>query len=280
MINLIKNQIKKFIFFISTIIFKTKFGKIAAERFLNLSINNFKEVKFDGYSFKFITLNWITRFNVDTFKLQEPDTLSWINTFDSKNIFWDIGANIGLYSCYAAKKNDCKVYAFEPSIFNLEILGRNVYLNNLNDKIIIIPIPLTEKNSESSFNFTTTELGGDLATFGQDYTHDGSTLIKSFDYKTIGISIDEAVSLLGIPSPDYIKIDVDGIEYLIIKGGIKTLKKTKSVLIEIDEKFLKQKENISKFLQNCGFKLLARKQSILFKKSKYNSVFNYIWIKK
>ena len=34
---------------------------------------------------------------------QEPETLEWIDTFqnDKKIIFWDIGANIGIYSIYA-----------------------------------------------------------------------------------------------------------------------------------------------------------------------------------
>ena len=63
-----------------------------------------------------------------------------------KKKYFGIFANIGLYSCYAAKKNKCNVYAFEPSVFNIELLARNIYINNLSDKIRIISLPLTEKN--------------------------------------------------------------------------------------------------------------------------------------
>ena len=39
--------------------------------------------------------------------------------------------------------------------------------------------------------------------------------------------------------PDYIKIDVDGLEHLILEGGDKLFenKKVKSVLIEVNENF-------------------------------------------
>ena len=51
-------------------------------------------------------------------------------------------SHIGLYSCYAVKRADCQVYAFEPSVFNFELLAKNIYLNSLSDKIAIISLPL------------------------------------------------------------------------------------------------------------------------------------------
>ena len=60
-----------------------------------------------------------------------------------KSIFWDIGANVGLYSIYAAKLKNCEVYAFEPSVFNLEVLSKNIFLNKLTDNITTISLPLT-----------------------------------------------------------------------------------------------------------------------------------------
>ena len=92
---------------------------------------------------------------------------------------------------------------------------------------------MTEKLLENTLNMSTTELGGSGSTFGQNYTQDGSKLIKQFDYKTIGISMDQAISLLKLPQPDYIKIDVDGIEHLILKGGSEVLKKTKSLMLKL-----------------------------------------------
>jgi len=279
MIRKIKAIIKKIISFMAWIVFKTKVGKVVSESFIKLSMNDAKEIDYKGIKFKFITPNSINRFRIDTFATKEPETLEWIDSFKKNTVFWDIGANIGLYSCYAAKVNSCKVFAFEPSIFNLELLGRNIFLNKLVDKIIIIPIPLNDKLLENTLNMSSTEWGGSQSTFAQDYTYDGSNLIKNFEFKTVGVSMDEAISLFQLPSPDYIKIDVDGKEHLILKGGINTLKNVKSLLVEVDEKFEIQKKNTTEYLKKSGFVLKDKKHSKLFDGSKYESCFNQIWNK-
>ena len=50
---------------------------------------------------------------------KEPETLNWIDSFQPNNseniVFWDIGANIGLYSIYAAVKfKNIEIISFEP----------------------------------------------------------------------------------------------------------------------------------------------------------------------
>ena len=279
MINLIKFQIKRLITMLASLVFKTRVGKFASEKLIYLSLNSEKEIYYRKYNLRFAVPNSISRFRIDTFATKEPETLSWIDTFERNAVFWDIGANIGLYSCYAAKSTDCKVYAFEPSIFNLELLGRNISLNRLTDKVIIIPIPLTENLLENKLSMSTTEWSGSGSTFGQNYTHDGSKLIEKFNYRTVGISMDQAISLLKLPQPNYIKMDVDGIEHLILKGGSEVLKKTKSLLVEVDDKFEIQKQNTTEYLRNAGFKLAEKRHSRLFEGTKYDSCFNQIWKK-
>ena len=63
-----------------------------------------------------------------------------------------MGQNIGQYSIYASKKiNDIEVFAFEPSVFNLEILvARNIFLNNP-ENITIVPIPFSKKLNSDFF---------------------------------------------------------------------------------------------------------------------------------
>ena len=279
MINLIKFQIKRLITMLASLVFKTRVGKFASEKLIYLSLNSEKEIYYRKYNLRFAVPNSISRFRIDTFATKEPETLSWIDTFERNAVFWDIGANIGLYSCYAAKSTDCKVYAFEPSIFNLELLGRNISLNRLTDKVIIIPIPLTENLLENKLSMSTTEWSGSGSTFGQNYTHDGSKLIEKFNYRTVGISMDQAISLLKLPQPNYIKMDVDGIEHLILKGGSEVLKKTKSLLVEVDDKFEIQKQNTTEYLRNAGFKLAEKRHSRLFDGTKYETCFNQIWEK-
>ena len=79
--------------------------------------------------------------------------------------------------------------------------------------------------------------------------------------------------------PNYIKIDVDGIEHLILNGGIKTLKNTnlQSILVEVNEDFQNQKKEIIKIMDDCKFILLSKKMSPLYN---LNKVHNYIFCRK
>ena len=228
----------------------------------------------------FYTPNRLSFYRADTFSTKEPETLSWIDNFNSKSTFWDIGANIGIYSCYAGKKKNCNVYAFEPSIFNLEWLGKNIQLNNLVDNITIIPIPLTNSISKNTLNFSTTDWNGALSTFGENYGHDGKNIKEIFKFSTIGLSMNDIKQILQVPQPDYVKIDVDGIEHLIIEGGEKILLDTKEILVEVNENFDEQKNNCNKYLKQLGFSLKEKKRSELFKNDKhFSSLYNQIWVK-
>ena len=193
------------------------------------------------------------------------------------SVVWDIGANVGLYSCYAAKRRGCKVYAFEPSVFNLELLARNIFLNGLTEKVVIVPLPLSDQLTTSTLNMSMTDWGGALSTFGESYTYDGTQLNKIFEFSTIGLSMDDAISRLDITQPDYIKMDVDGIEHLILKGGISALAKVRGVLIEINEEFAQQSADTLQYLGEAGLELLEKRHSEMFEDS---PVFNQIWRRK
>ena len=77
---------------------------------------------------KFYSINKMTKYRIDTFFSKEPDTISWIKSFKANSVFWDIGANIGLYSVYASRISNCQTYAFEPSVYNLELLRLYAYI--------------------------------------------------------------------------------------------------------------------------------------------------------
>ena len=57
--------------------------------------------------------------------------------FAEGSTFWDIGANVGIYEHFTGMSRKCHTFAFEPSVFNLEILARNIALNNLGDQSIV-----------------------------------------------------------------------------------------------------------------------------------------------
>lgn len=250
------------------------FGRITAK-----AMAQTRTIEHGGVSLTFAAPNELARARAQTFSTKEPETLEWIDGIPKGSVVWDIGANVGLYTCYAAKARGCKVFAFEPSVFNLELLARNIALNGLSDKVVIVPLPLSEALAVSKLNMSSTDWGGAMSTFGETYGHDGLELRKVFEYPTIGLSMADAASLLKIPAPAYIKMDVDGIEHLILKGGASVLREVKGVLIEINDEFAAQAGGASKYLADAGFTLKEKKQADIRLTGGAAGTFNQIWVR-
>jgi FkbM family methyltransferase len=171
---------------------------------------------------------------------------------------FDIGANVGIYSCYYALESGGESYAFEPSVLNLELLAKNINLNALEDKVKIVANPLDEKSSFATFQLSSNEHAGSSSTFRTGMTGDGSEIRSVLSYTTLGLSINQLFEFgLLTQKPTLIKIDVDGTEDLILRGATYVLEdpKLKSVLVEVNEKLTTQCSNISKLMQNSGFKV-------------------------
>jgi FkbM family methyltransferase len=281
MSQLLKKTLTKITKAVTEKILNFKSGRHLVEIISNVNMNKTKLVIHNNIKLEFTVPNSLNNFRVETFSTKEPETLQWIDDIPQMSVIWDIGANIGLYSCYAAKSKNCKVYAFEPSVFNLELLSRNIYLNKLIDKVVIIPIPLSDKLSESKMKFTTTSWGGALSTFGKDFGWDGRNINEIFEFRTIGINIDEIVNKLNIEKPDYIKMDVDGIEHFILQGGLDILKNVKSILIEINDDFIDQSNDCKKILTTAGLTLVHKLHSEMTANSNagFGNSYNQIWIR-
>lgn len=275
----VKSKVNKLIDFFSTRIRRTKAGAYFHDRLIKNAMAQSETLIHQGTMLTFSVANQLNKYRFDSFATKEPETLEWIDKIPQGSVIWDIGANIGLYACYAAKHRNCRVFAFEPSVFNLESLARNVFLNELTELVTIVPLPLTEALNFSTLNMTSTEWGGALSTFGQDYGYDGNAMDKIFAFPTIGISMFDAVDLLKIPAPDFIKMDVDGIEHLILKGGLPLLKKIKGILIEINDSFEQQAENASVYLKQAGLSFLNKQHAKEFDTGMSKSIFNQIWFR-
>lgn len=273
----IKSSIKSLIKYLIIILGKSIIGRYIYRQLMDDAMSQTQQAIYKNTKLYFTVPNTLNKYRVDTFSSKEPETLEWIDNMQERAILWDIGANIGLYTCYAVKARNCQVFAFEPSVFNLELLARNIFINNITDNVTIVPLPLSDKISSNSLNMTTTEWGGALSTFGESYGQDGKPLEKIFTFNTIGLSMVDAVNFLDIPLPDYIKMDVDGIEHLILKGGGSVLKNIKSILIEINEGFEKQLNDSTHYLTEAGLVFKEKRHAQEFD----NTVcFNQVWVKK
>lgn len=115
----------------------------------------------------------------------------------SEMVFFDIGANVGFYSLLAAAKG-CRVFAFEPSRRNLEYLYRHVEINHF-DSVRVLAAAVGD------------HMGTALFSDGEDPST-GSLSASGYEVKLISIDTVPQV-------PDVIKIDVEGAEYFVLKGG-------------------------------------------------------------
>ena len=251
-----RSQIKlviKFISYMFHLLLNNRLTIFIGDSVLNYKVGMQKKININNKIIYLSTPNFLMRYRYKTFFSKEPETIKWIDEFKKGSTFFDIGANIGLYSIYAAEVKNSSVYAFEPSFFNLEFLARNIYFNKLVQKINIIPIALNNSIGINDFNLSTTDWGGALSTFDKSYDENGDEMEPNFKYRTVGFNLDTLVDLLNIKKADYIKIDVDGLEHIILSGAKQVLKNAKEILIEVNDDFYEQKEYVENILSELNF---------------------------
>ena len=276
----------KILFFLDTI-FKT-----LSKRSILIYFNDFiqdsayKSIYVLDKEIKFFVPNQLLNWRVDTFFTKEPETLEWIDNFEKKEnlIFWDIGANIGLYSIYNSLKNSkSTTIAFEPSSSNLRVLTRNISINNLEKNIKVVSMPLTnKKNIFQEMKEGQFIEGGAMNSFGEKFDFEGKEFQATMKYNLLGTTMNYFIENSILEIPDYIKIDVDGIEHLILDGGDKFLtnQKVKSLSVEINESFKEQYEKVLDLMKKNKFKILHKKHNDdLFEKSKFRKTYNYVFVR-
>lgn len=192
---------------------------------------------------------------------KEPDTVEWIETFMKPgDTFYDIGANVGAYSLIAAKafNGRVNVFAFEPAFLNFTQLCRNIVLNQCHNSITPLSIALSDKTSLDSFNYHDLTPGGSLHTLGEAIDHKGDRFEPVLKQPMISFKTDDLIRQFNLPRPTHIKIDVDGIEFSVLKGAEQTLLEgtLRSVVVEVEGG--EREQEICDYLSQKGFPLHAR----------------------
>lgn len=236
----------------------------------------------DAVSMTFATPNAVCHYRAESFSYKEPETLDWIEEFGGQGAFYDIGSNIGIYAVYHAKLFQTPVYAFEPSVLNLKWLARNIALNRVSDRIVVVPIPLTDSNGVASFRLSSLAEGGALSSFGVNFGHDGQPHESKMQYEMLGLTLDFLVESGAIPEPpSMIKLDVDGIEHLILSGSLSVLRQPslRSVIVEVDESFKQLSSDVSRILSESGLRFREKRHGVLFETGEFANTYNQIWVR-
>ncbi len=170
---------------------------------------------------------------VKNFHEDEPETLAWIDDYvQVGEEIWDIGANVGLYTLYAARRG-AKVTAFEPSALNYALIHEQLAANDFVNDARVYNIGLSDETGVDTLFVKDLHAGNVFNTVGQAANQFGA-FDAGAQQAVLTFTVDDFIEFAKCEVPKHIKLDVDGIELKILKGAQKTLAKIQTLLIEIE----------------------------------------------
>jgi FkbM family methyltransferase len=145
------------------------------------------------------------------------------------SIVWDIGANMGLFAFPAALRcHKGGVYCFEADIETAVKLLQSTQLKRNQDlNVSVCALAVADRDGVSEFLIS--RFGRSMnKLLGSASWH--SDLFEARETRPIPtLSIDTIAAT--VPRPDIIKIDVEGAEMLVLRGGRSTIMKARPTLL-------------------------------------------------
>lgn len=187
-----------------------------------------------GVAMTFSTPSRVPLWRVQSIYTKEPWTLEWIEGFGPGDVLVDVGANVGMYTIWAAATRGTRVYAFEPEAQNYALLNRNIMLNRLAGRVAAFCAGLSDTSGLSVLNLADTRAGSSGSSLGEALDYKLEPFRTRFTQGSIAMRLDDLVAAGSVAVPTHIKIDVDGFEHLVVAGAAATLADpgVKSLLIE------------------------------------------------
>jgi FkbM family methyltransferase len=229
---------------------ETVFGSQAAQASAGIS-----EALLDGKPARFYTPNEMTKWRVQTLYSKEPVTIEWLRSMPEGAVLADVGANVGMYTVFAALARSARVIAFEPESRNYAVLNENLRLNQLGEQVLALCAGLSDHPGVERLYLSEVNAGSSCHSLGEAVGFDLKPRRAAFVQGAVALRFDDLVAAGAIPSPDYVKIDVDGFEHKVIRGMERTLREgaVRSLLVELNPA-LAEHRDIRSFLESLGFK--------------------------
>lgn len=157
---------------------------------------------------------------------KEPGTVGWIDSsVKGGQVFYDIGANIGVYTILAARKvgPTGKVYAFEPHAANFARLIDNLIQNGLQRVVVPCSFALDSSEGLAPFAYVSARAGTSHSQLLASAAAGSGARAAEIDELKYAATVDSLLAAGRMPPPDHVKIDVDGNEHRILEGMVKLL---------------------------------------------------------
>lgn len=177
--------------------------------FLSKSI----KMRMTPYGFKLIGSSSIHHVAMQEGVFEPAQTLFLQEQFRSADVFVDVGANIGFYTCLA-RAADKHVIAVEPLSKNLEYLYVNILANNWDD-IEVFPVGLSQNPGLATL-YGGSSTGASLI---GGWAGSAQFLRRIISVSTLDILFNSRFAEKNV----LIKIDVEGAEYPVLLGAIGVL---------------------------------------------------------
>ena len=201
---------------------------------------------------------WI---RVESLLYKEPGTIELLRTeLREGDVFYDIGANIGIYSVPAALAvgpTGC-VVAFEPHAANFESLLRNVGANALTDRVRALSCALHDAPGFFDFSYDELEPGTSMSQLHSQHDTSGRRLSPEAVESKYATTVDALLESGLVPRPDVVKIDVDGNELLVLRGMGGVLgdgPRPRAVQVEVN---VAEADALLAFMDESGYELAER----------------------
>lgn len=204
----------------------------------------YAEIGYRGRAFRFVESGRLAAKRIESFLTKEPSTLVWIDSFAADDVFYDVGANVGTYSVYAAVAAGCRVLAFEPESLNYAELNKNVFINGVGDRVTAFCCGVSDRHALTTLFLSRFAPAGSHHDCGENRWEGPVTrLAESPAHRprqgVATFRLDDLASAYGLAPPTHIKVDVDGLERLVVDGAVGLLgpgSPLKTILVETDFK--------------------------------------------
>ena len=218
-----------------------------------------QEVNRFGKKLCYWIANEFCKWRVDTLFKKEPATLAWLERLPTGSHLLDVGANVGMYTVYAAVLKEVYVTAFEPESQNFALLCKNIHLNQIQHLVTPYSIGLSNTSGLSKLFLSSFTWDGASSchSIGEEVGFDFKPRSSPFAQGTAAFRLDDIIKQAGqqaIRVPNAIKIDVDGFEHLVVEGAMETLARpeVRSLCIEVNMNLPEHQQMIEQ-LSELGF---------------------------
>jgi FkbM family methyltransferase len=219
-------------------------------------INPAAALKLGGRQLLYATPNRVTAWRASTLMTKEPSTIEWLDAITPGEILVDVGANVGMYTIYAAVMRDARVFAFEPESQNFALLCRNIALNRVADRVTAWPCAISDRPGLDRLHISEFVAGGSCHSFGEAVNFNLEAARFPFVQGSLAVTLDDQIAAGIVPQPHHIKIDVDGFEHRVVAGAERAIADAalRSLIIEINPGLAEHRQIIDR-LTAQGFRL-------------------------